>query len=394
MKPDNRRILVIEMKTRVFTHVLFLLFFAQCCEPKGSGVAVSFSEEVICKEIDTAFFEEPLKKEESLKKRSKATTRLPKEVTFEQIDTLFIGLPLTMSICGDDLFITDNYEPMIVHYNLKDRKTDKFLSKGRGPGEAQPPVILFANPFGDNKLYRHSKQTREIGYYLLDSLSAFVPLLKLPPEISDVIPYENGRYLGAGIFKDEYRYKVLNEEGTVVDRFGDYPDFLAGENTIPFNARSMFHQVKFVNSYRINKLVAKSSYVVDIIDYSVDITKNSIKRILLAPYDYEYDTGVGRGTWTWAQERRGMIIGATSVACDARYIYLLFDHGLVREENKSVKKEIWVFDWEGRPIKKLRLDMDMRKITADPFSDAHVVYGLAYESNGSDEYYIILKINI
>ena len=314
----------------------------------------------------------------------------PEKIVYEQIDELFIGYPLKMSICKDDLFIGDSFEPMIIHYNLKNKKINRFLSKGRGPGETFPPVILFANPFGDNKLYRYSNLAFDLGFYPLDSLSVYTPMCKLPFGCINVIPYEKDRFLGAGMFKDTHRYRVLNAEGVVVGSFGTYPDFSDGENQIPLDARAMFHQLRFANSYRIKKLVATSNYVLDIIDYSLDITHNSIKRILLAPYNYEYESG----TYIYTQEKTGIVKGAISVACDAAYIYLLFDPGIIGKENKGVKKEIWVLDWNGKSVKKLIIDADVKEITADPFSDNHTVFGLAYEMNDDDEYYKIIKMKL
>ena len=349
------------MKTKNLVIILFFIFLIQSCKTKEGAVVFQLSEKVTC----------------------------------ERIDTIYIGVPLNMTICGDDLFIGDFREPMIIHYHLKDRKTDRFLSKGRGPGETQPPVQLYANPLGGNKLYRHSKQAYDIGFYSLDSLSVFVPLFKVPYEYFNVFPYEKDRFLCSGRFNDGYRYRSINEEGLVVSCFGDYPDFLDGENLIPLDARGMFHQVRLANNYRKKKVVAASSHVLDIIDYSLDISKELIKRVLLASYDYEYESTRSGSTHNiWAQGKRGTIQGETSAACDDTYIYLLFDPGFVREENQEVKKEIWILDWDGHPVKKMILDADVKQITADSFSDNHTVYGLAYENHNNDEHYIIVKVNV
>jgi len=368
------------MEIKILVSTLLLAIFMQNCAPKKPEVVVRFFEEV-AGEVAGEQIPQPIHGQKSV--------HAFETVIYERIDELFIGYPLQMSVSKDDLFIGDSFEPMIIHYNLKDKKTDRFLSKGRGPQETSPPVILFANPFGDNKLYRYSNVAFDLGFYPLDSLSVFVPLYKLPL-YSSVIPYEKDRFLGTGMFKDEYRYKVLNAEGIVIGSFGTYPDFLDGENQIPLDARAMFHQVRFANSYRMKKLVAASNYVLDIIDYSLDITHNSITRILLAPYNYEYESG----SYIYAQEKKGIVKGAFSIACDATYIYLLFDPGIVGQKNNEVKKEIWILDWNGKSVKKLILDADVKEITADPFSNDHSIFGLAYEIHGDDEHYKIVKIKL
>ena len=341
------------MKTQNFAIVLCIAFLMQSCEKKETGITFRLSEEVTC----------------------------------EQIDTLSIGFPIVMVMNNDNLFIVDFHEPMIIHYNLQDKKFDRFLYKGRGPGETMPPITLYANPCDDNKLYRYSKQEYTMGFYPLDSLSLFVPLFKVKYGYYDVIPFEKDRYLAA--VKDDQRYSILNSDGEVIDSFGDWPDFFKGENLIPFDAKSMFHQVRFVNSYPKKKIVAVSTHVLDIIDYSLNVTNASIKRVLLAPYDYDY----GSGSSLYAFGKDGIIIGVSSVTCDDQHIYLLLDSGIIGEENIGVKKEIWILDWNGQPEKKLILDVDIMKITAYPLSDNQSVFGLAYESNNDDEYYKIVKVN-
>jgi len=306
----------------------------------------------------------------------------------EMIDTIFIGVPLNMGVCKNDLFVGDFREPMIVHYNLMDGKTERFLSAGRGPKETLPPVILYANPLGNNVLYRYSKQAFDLGYYPVDSLFVYVPLLNnLSYVFQNIIPYEKDCYLAVGEFVDGYRYHILDAEGKVIDKFGDYPDFLAGEDLIPFDARSMFHQVEFANNYNKRKLVASSSHIMDIIDYSSNIKNESIKRILLAPYDYDYSSG----NFLSAHAKNGIVTGSVSVACNNSYIFLLFYPWRIGQKNQSVKDEIWVFDWDGKPVKKISYDINLTMIAADP-SESEFVYGLAYYGNRNDEYYQIVRI--
>lgn len=292
-----------------------------------------------------------------------------------------------MGIYQNNLFIGDFKEPMIVHYNLQERETKRFLSAGRGPGETLPPVALYANTCEDNRLYRYSKQMCDLGYYLLDSLSSYVPLFQLSRENQNILPYEKDQYLVAGSFLDGYRYRVLNKDGIVLHSFGDYPNFLDGEKRFPYNARAMYHQVRFANNYSKKKLIASSSHVLDIIDYSLGIAKETINRILLDTYDYDYILE----NFLRVRKKGNTARGVCDVSCDDKYIYILFDHAVEGVKKVEHRKEILIFDWDGQPIKKLTLNVDIDLITNDPFG-THSIIGLALHSIGDDEYYQIVRI--
>ncbi|MCL1973393.1 MAG: TolB-like 6-bladed beta-propeller domain-containing protein, partial [Bacteroidetes bacterium] len=149
------------------------------------------------------------------------------------------------------------------------------------------------------------------------------------------------------------------------------------------------HQVVFANSFLQKKLVAASSHILDIIDYSLDSPNESIKRILLTPYDYDYTSG----NYTSAKKKDGIISGAYDVACDEQSIYLLFNPRIVGRSSEGIKKEIWVFDWDGHPIKKIILDKNVMLIAADPTIN-HNLFGLASTIDNQDEQYEIVKIKL
>jgi len=312
--------------------------------------------------------------------------KLSEQGLYERIDTIFIGVPLNMVMYEDDLFIGDFHEPMIIKYHLADRKTDRFLLKGRGPGETLPPVILCINSCEENKLFRYSKQLFDMGYYSLDMLPAFVPLFKLSYEYGEIIPFEKEQYLAEGMFKDGYRYRVLNTKGEIIHRFGDYPNFFDGENLIPIDARSMYHQASFANNHYQQKLVSVSTHVLDIIDYSSGIMNGSINRIKLASYDYEYTSG----NFLSAKKKNGIIKGASEVACDDQFIYILFNPGIVGEENKGINREIWIFDWSGKPIKRVTFDVNLDLVAKSTTINESPLYGLVSTNDGDE--YVIVKI--
>ncbi|GHT07767.1 hypothetical protein FACS189432_00300 [Bacteroidia bacterium] len=308
------------------------------------------------------------------------------QVSFETVDSLFLGQPLTMQIFDNiDLYISDFHEPMIIHYDLDEKKeVSRFLNKGNGPEETLPPVILSNNSLFNNRLYTLSKQSRNLGYYtLIENPISYTPLFRFPYFFGNIISFDKDRYLVHGFFEDDsHYYRILDEQGNEIQRIGEYPDFLQGEKDFPNMVKVIFHTVQFSCSNYRKKIVSTGPYVLDIIDFSQEITDSSIQRIPLAKYDYTYTTGTHNST----EIKSGFVYGSYDLASDDSYIYLLFNPNT--DKNEGLKAEIWVFDWDGNPVKKLLLNRSPSLITIS--GDSHI-YGLVLNK---DEMYEIVKVKI
>ena len=301
-------------------------------------------------------------------------------------DAIFIGQPLSMQVVGDNLYITDVRSPMLIHYDLVARKElGRFITEGKGPNESLRGLFAYKDLSNDKQLYCFSY--RDYRMYLLqygDSLT-FRPIFTLNYFYQKVFAIDNAHFLAVGSrFRTGERYRVLNAKGEVLESFGEMPAFAEGEEAIPYDSRALFHQVKFEKAYGVNKVAVLSNYVLDIIDISPMSQDSISKRVLLAPYDYNYTSG----NVFYVERKDGYIAGARDLACDHKYIYALVNPK-VTGQSEAKPLEIWIFNWDGEPVRKSVLDRDIELITSS--NKEGLLYGLALVD---DEDYHIVSISL
>lgn len=303
-------------------------------------------------------------------------------VEYSIIDsTIFIGVPIDLKFYNDKLYISDFYgDSLIISYSLNDRTSERFGRKGEGPKDISSPSIVFLY---DEKLYIYSKNIFKLGFFdLLDSTSAYKEynyLRHMSSLVSEIVLLKNNKFLTSGYF-DDGRYTIYNGEGNVYQTFGEYPDFFTEEIRFPFDAKAMFHQLIFDTNFNTEKAVGLSPYVMDIIDIG---EKNQIKRVLLSNYKYHFN----EGDFIKTEESENTPTGAISLSTTNQHIYVLFNTN-TPADSKISNNEIWVFDWEGNPIKKIIPDINIILIAAE--SDS-TIYAISQEINDKTN---IIKLNL
>jgi hypothetical protein len=78
------------------------------------------------------------------------------------------------------------------------------------------------------------------------------------------------------------------------------------------------------------------------------------------------------------------IYGFEDVYVTDKYIYALHN-GKTAKENPYLSQSIKVFDWEGNPVVKYNLGIDMRCLAVD--EDKNIIYAVAY--NDEDGFFLI-----
>jgi hypothetical protein len=273
--------------------------------------------------------------------------------------SIFLGLPIDMKVRGWNVYISDFYgDSLLLKYDLKTSQVNRFGTKGGGPNEIMPPTTLMVH---GNKLYAYSKSNFKYGYYnLSDDTERIIQdndysfLYTPSSQTIEIVPLSENKFLSSGYFK-EGRYAVLNEQGSINDFFGEYPNYCDGEKERPFEVKAMFHQVKFLPNYNLNKVVAISNYIMDIIDFSNPELK--YKRILLNDYNYNFKSGNILQT----EKSNSIPKGIVSATVSDKFIYTLFNPNIDLNGNKN--NEIWIFDWTGKTIKKVIPNININLIT-------------------------------
>lgn len=294
------------------------------------------------------------------------------------INSPFMGRLSDMKITKNHIYISDSHdEKLITDYNLNNHKSFMFGNKGQGPDDINPPCFLSVN---GEKLYAYSAGIFKFGYFnaIKDTAYSYNFICKMPMQVSQVLVLANDRYLVSGYF-EKGRYAIINDKGEIIKVFGKYPNYGDNEDAIPYSAKAMFHQVKFAVDDSKKKLVAKSRCVMDIIDFSDSCRLE--KRILLNKYSYTYSSG----ETIYARRAKDDIKGAIGVACSKSFIYILFDPNKDSDTEK-LNNEIWIFDWNAKPIKKLSPNKNIRMISSN--SDK-IIYGISDEEEPK-----LVKINV
>lgn len=182
--------------------------------------------------------------------------------------------------------------------------------------------------------------------------------------IDRVYPMSESRFIASGVFED-CRFLILDNDGNVISKSGDFPNYQSGEETIPNTAKGMFHQSQFGYNTDRKRLACATSNVLELWDYKPE-TLTLHKRLLLAPYHYQFNSSPD-GVYA-ESDNPDAELGARGIAVSNNYVYVLYNPNTNRmheEQKETLNSEIWVFDWEGKPIRKILTDTHIECFCVD-----------------------------
>lgn len=281
----------------------------------------------------------------------------------------FVTVPLEMEKQGKYIYVSDFHGDSLLYcYDLEDKKqARRLLPKGTGPEEFLSPVQFFLL---DSILFVHNRwhfSARSYKYNIDESLLCPVgKLIKLPTDIDMIYPLSKNRMVASGRFSDS-RYVIMDENGNIISRCGDYPSYNSEEKEIPNFPKFMFHQSMFGFHKQRQRLASVTSHVFELWDYSQD-TLFLYKRDLLSPYKYSYNMGDG---WASSITDDDTERGVERIYATDNYIYMLYNPNtekMRRSRKDKYNSEIWIFDWDGIPIQKLELDAKIMCFCVDEYS--------------------------
>lgn len=281
-------------------------------------------------------------------------------------DSSMLAVPLEMVQNGNYLYVSDFRGDSLLHiYDITSHKiirTD--LPYGDGPDEFLSPLQMV---FTDSILFLHNRWHYNCRKVLFNPDSfTYQPINKinlLPTDIDLLYPLSKDRYIASGRFK-EGRYALLDKEGNITEYFGEYPEYTNYEKKIANFPKFMFHQTKFAYNNEKKLLASVTNHVLEILDCSTPIPSRQ-KQVLLSSYDYSYQAGEG---WAMAEAEDDTDMGTRQIFATSRYIYILYNPNSTirnKQQQETLLNEIWIFDWEGNPVKKLLPDQKASCICTD-----------------------------
>lgn len=298
-----------------------------------------------------------------------------RNVYFEKLFETYVSIPLEIQKEKNIIYISDfRGDSLLWCYNLNDTSVVKrLLPKGIGPDEFLSPVQFF---FSDSTIYVYNRWHFYGKKSLFDKdsliLKPLTEMVKYPTTIDMICPLTDNRWIASGRF-DDNRYIILNNNGEIISKGGNYPEYKEGEKEIPNFPKFMFHQSILGFNKLKSRILSVTSHVLDLWDFSRD-KLILYKRILLSPYDYNYNMGED---WASAEPIGEIENGVRRAYVSPEYIYLLYDSNtlnLKKDKEDNLNSEIWIFDWEGMPVQKLQINAKLICFCVD--EKENTIYGV------------------
>lgn len=283
-----------------------------------------------------------------------------------------ISIPMEIKKRGDILYASAfNGDSLLYCYSLsKQRFVKQMLPQGQGANEFLSPVEFF---MADSSLFIHNRwhfTAQNYSFHAKDfSIRPQGELMHLPMSVDRIYPISQSRFVASGVF-DDCRFLLLDNDGNELSRCGDFPNYQSGEEAIPNTAKAMFHQSQFGYNTARKRLACATGNVLELWDDTPE-TLTLHERLLLAPYHYLFNSspdGVYAQSDTPDAE-----LGARGIAVSNKYVYVLYNpntHRMHEEHKETQNSEIWVFDWDGDPVRKILIDTQIECFCVDEMDTA------------------------
>lgn len=282
------------------------------------------------------------------------------DVKIQFIKEIFVGIPLEMEKYKNNLYVSDfRGDSLLWCFDVENfNKCKRMLPKGEGPNEFLSPIQYFVT---DSSLIVHNRWHYSAQKFEYSSKNfSIVPnndRIKLSTDIDMIFPLSGNKYVASGRFND-CRFVIMDELGKIISKCGNYPTYGKEEDSYPNFPKFMFHQSMFGYNRSENLLTSVTSHVLDIWSFIGDSLLLK-KRVLLSPYEYEYKDGKD---WASALPKDWVEIGTKRIYTTEKNIYVLYSPNTreMKYRRKDIlNSEIWIFDWYGNPIRKIKVDQKL-----------------------------------
>lgn len=303
-------------------------------------------------------------------------------IKIKKIEVDSIRNPYLMEYTKDKLFLCDINQPTFI--TVFDWKTGKFLgdfaTKGLGPNE-----VLFLTTLNalDSNLYFWDANKKEFVSVSSQNYQRN-NTIKIENDTSSVInafkvlPLEPQMYAATGLVKDK-RIALLNNEGKVITTFGDYPK--EDKNKVYSDIENGFAYQSIIAYQRKKHILAIGSRNGESIAF-YDLT-NLRSPLLVKEYVYSYPSykDISAGNSQSVTFLPDNIIGMVDMKSIDKYCICLFS-GKTRKKDETYEggKYIFIFDWDGNPVKSIKLGQRYTNIAVNKSNKELILLGNDPES--------------
>lgn len=302
-------------------------------------------------------------------------------ITFQDELEFKEGLPYRLHLIDSTLVIFNalgRKSSFFFNYTLNNKVLHKgYLKGGRGPGEA---LGCISNGVLNNKLLWVYDITlkkiliTDLNESLNNSTNSMI-YHEFPVknnlymiELKDTL-----NYFGVGNRSSKYKIQKNKLESSIkLQEFGEYENI---NESFPLSLFKSAYE-SFIFSQPKGNKIALTYRFTDVLEiYDVDTQfGNGIK----GPegFDPEYNRIMSENGYVMERNKKTKFafVGGSSTE---KYLYLLYSGKLEVDENPNYANNIFVYDWNGKPIRKLTLDRDILCFTVS--QDDKEIY--AYDPN-------------
>ncbi|HRW62321.1 MAG TPA: BF3164 family lipoprotein [Bacteroidales bacterium] len=298
------------------------------------------------------------------------------------IDDALLGNPMELITIDTFLLVVDYFDNTWLNiFSINTGKQIKRdLNSGKGPNEIQRPYKITVT--GERTFDIYDIFTKRLLSYDIDDILSekkSTPFLKEDfksdtARFLQILRLPDNKFFGTGIIFGG-KYCVVNKKDALCEAFGEYP---ADEkhNNAGYNILGAAYQGLLELKPDGSKIVWANlkSPILEIIEIKDDKFE-VIKKINfgLPLYD-EYEDEMGGFS---AETHENNKLGFRDINVTNEYIYALYSGRTFEEfDDKAIKCEyILVYDWEGNPLKKMKLERDVNSITVT--LDNKYIYAIA-----------------
>ncbi|WP_420400760.1 BF3164 family lipoprotein [Flagellimonas sp.] len=302
------------------------------------------------------------------------------KISFDDVVKFNNGFPYGMHLIDSTLIIfnaTGKNSSFFYNLSLNDKVLGKgYLKGGRGAGKA---LGCISNGIIDNRwLWAYDITLKKILVTDIkksnDSLAKVFTEYPVDKPLYMVEFLDTLSYFGVGDVDSDKKIQRFDLKSTKL--IGEFGEFHNIKNDTPLSLIKSVYESYIFSQPGGNKLALAYRFT-DVLEIYESETHQG--NAIMGPEGFEpvYHkamTNYGHAMGRTAKTRYAFVGGATT----KKHIYLLFSGKLEKDENSHHAEYIFVYDWSGKPIKKMMLDREILCFTVSP--DDRELFAYDYNS--------------
>jgi hypothetical protein len=298
-------------------------------------------------------------------------------------DSLFIGKPMWIKFHPDSfLILQDMGTPKLVKIiDLKSNKIQEVIPQGKGPGEM---VVAWGIEILGNDLFVLDGQLRKI--------LVFTPDINRKFRITDEFSLDEKQTTGFYPLKkdllvclsstgDDKRLTFLNNDGKIIKKLGDYPPILNSDR-IKSNNDIFYSLISATPDGNKFVLACTDTDVLEIYDTDKGLVKRFQGPLGIQLTITRRNVGIGTMMQREPWYRTYGMVDANENEFWAGYSGYQAEKGIRPSPVDSYLKQIFCFDWEGNPLR--RIDFDNPFLAFDVDWNGKVFYSLIWQDESPE----------